>query len=267
MLNIQSVKVRGQGSIVTRLWESNVIAAGGGFENNSLAIANNLVRILQTKSYYSKIRYLLPMLGSGINAARVPLVDAINAGTATNTSFVNADFTQSLGLQGNGTSKIFNLNTTPISAVCGIGYWENNMSYTGTDSSPMGIGESGPDRRWYLDLRATLKNFSWGTYTNRAELATAALGGHYYGQSAATNDRKLYFNGSQIASNTTSDSATLTALNLRLMGWFYAGTTYYWAGRCGCAYITDGTFSAQEITDFHETLSNNLFAPTGRPTS
>jgi hypothetical protein len=45
------------------------------------------------------------MLGIGINAARVPLIDVLNIGAATNTGFADSDFSQTTGLQGNGSSK------------------------------------------------------------------------------------------------------------------------------------------------------------------
>lgn len=252
---------------LARRWAAAVVAAGGGFENNSLSIASNLAQVLQTKSYYRKIRYLLPFLGKGINAARVPLIDTGNVGAATNTNFVDGDFTQATGLQGNGSSKIFNLNIAPDTVATGIGYWENNINFGGTDSGAMGVGVSGPDRRWYLDLRASLRIFSWGTFAERAEAGGAATNGLFYGQSTSATERFLFFNGTQLASDTTSDSQTSGAISLRLMGWEYDAVLYYWAGRCAVSFVTNGQLSAAEISDFQTTLQSYLMTPTGRPSS
>jgi hypothetical protein len=42
------------------------------------------------------------------------------------------------------------------------------------------------------------------------------------------------------------------------------GTTSYWKGRCGVAYLTDGTLTDQEVADFHAALRDYLLIPSGK---
>lgn len=253
------------------LWQRRIITVGGGFESNSLLVANNLARILHTRGYYPKIKYLLPLLGTGVAAAMVPLVDVLNVGAATNVNFVNADFSQSTGLQGNGTTKNINPLLKPgqvgTSNNGGFGYWDTNISFP-TSSDAMGCTTTS-DNRYVIDLRATpVRNFRWGSPGNGAGDTTTAANGHYYGQRASATDRKLYFNAAQIGSNTTNDAAAeASERNIRIMGSDDNGSIVFRNGRLGVAYLTDGTLTATEIIDFDALLRNYLFSPTGRPTS
>jgi hypothetical protein len=256
----------------TIVWRDRVIAAGGGFENNSLAIANNLVRVLHGKSYYSKIKYLLPMLGQGIGAARVPLIDSLNVGAATNTSFLDADFNQSTGLQGNGTTKRLDSLIKPsqlgTSNNGGLGWWENNISLGG-NVQPIGCYNTASTNRYVIDLRANVRNFRWGVPGNGAGDTTTATNGHYYGQRSSSTNRSLYFNASLLNSNATNDATSgASDRSILIVGCDEGGSTITpWPGRGAMAYLTDGSLTTIEISDFDAVLRSYLFAPTGRPTS
>jgi len=252
----------------TLTWRSRVNAAGGTFETNSVALADALIVQLKTKSYESKIKYLLPLLGSNLAAARVPLRDTLGVGIATNTNFVDANFSQATGLQGNGTSRYLDLLIKPsqlgTGSNGGIGYWEKSVSFSGTGVEPIGVYGVAASTRFVIDLRSAVRNFRWGTASNGAGDTTAAGNGHYYGQRSSATLRRLYFNGSTLASNTTSDAAAGTAeFNIRLLG-CYTGSSTYWAGRCAVAYLTDGTLSDADAADLHTLLTDYLITPTGR---
>jgi hypothetical protein len=213
------------------------------------------------------LQVLLPLLGSNMAAARVPLRDALNAGTALNSNFVDADFAQSTGLQGNGTNKILDLNIKPgdlgTSANGGLGYWESNISFAG-DVEPMGC-YGGPSERFVLDLRSNVESFRWGTASNGAGTSGPATSAHYYGQRSSPTLRELFKNGSSLGTNTTSDSpASASNRAIRLMGSDENGALVYWAGRCAVAYLTDGTMSSSDVSDFHTLLQTYLITPTGR---
>lgn len=264
------ITVRAQMTAEARLWQSRVNTAGGGLQWNSLQIANNLARQLAVRSYYAKIKYLLPMLGTGIGAARVPLIDVFNAGTAINTAFVNGDFDQGSGLQGDGTSKSFNLAVTPAqlgNMVGGMGYWENNISFAGSDSVAMGCYQSNTLIRAQIDMRAGSSRMEWGLNSNAAVNASAPTNGHYYSQSVSNASRFLYFNAAQTATNTTSDASSVSSFPIISLLGTIANSAGNWAGRCGVAYLTDGTMTTDEISDFDTLLRAYLFGPTGRPTS
>lgn len=255
----------------TTLWRSRVNSVGGGLEWNSVAIANGFIRRLKTKSYYGKVKYLLPLLGKGINAARVPLIDTLNVGAATNTSFVDADYNQSIGLQGNGSSKILDSLIKPsqlgASNNAGIGYWENNMTL-GSNVEPMGCYDSSTSNRFVFDLRNNpFIAFRWGNPANVAFNSITPLNGHYYGQRASITSRILYFNAINNGSDSTSDSASgASDTNIGIVGAFEPSAAP-WPGRCAMAYMTDGTLTVSEISDFDTLIRSFLLGPTGKPQS
>lgn len=269
MFNVTTVRANKSSEIIT--WQNRVIAAGGGFESNSLVIANNFLTVVHGKSYYSKLVYLLPMLGVGVGAARTPLIDKLNVGSATSTAFLDADFSQSTGLQGNGTTK--NLNSLLTASQLGtsnnggLGYWENNFTANGL--GPLGSASTDSTNSYEIGLRNTLRTFRWGNTSNGATESVIPVNGHYYGQRSSAVLRQLFLNGSSIASNTTNDS-TSGAGNRNI---FIVGTN--WPSpevpcdnsRCALAYLTDGSMSNAEIGDFHSVLQNYLMIPTGKPQS
>lgn len=254
----------------TSTWAARVVSAGGGFESNSVAIANNLVRQIKKASFGPKIIYLLPMLGRGIGAARTPLIDVLSVGSATNTAFVDTDFNQSTGLQGNGSTKYLNSLVKPsqlgVTSNGGIGWWENNGTFTG-NTEPIGCYNNAGTQRYVLDLRATIRFFSWGSPGNAANQATGAVNGHYYGNRSSATARDMYLNGSLIVSNSTSDSASGTnERNIIVCGADESGGGILsYPGRGALSYLTDGTLTATEIALFDAMLRTYLLGPTGKP--
>jgi hypothetical protein len=252
----------------TLTWIARIYQRGGGFLSNSKAIADAGIRALKTRTYNSKIIYWLPFLGNGITAACVPLRDRLGVGIATNTGFVNADFNQSAGLQGNG-SKYLNSLIFPsqLSALNngGLGWWENKMNTTGNVEPIGAYGETGGDERFILDIRSTNYTVWWGSNTSPAGVATAPANGHYYGQRSSATLREMYLGGQLKASSTVSDAATHSNQQTILVCGANEVSPAGWPGRGATAYLTDGTMSSVEIDDFHNLLRTYLIGPTGRP--
>lgn len=259
----------------TDTWCNAIIAAGGTLAAGSRVIADTLIRAIQVSGFSSKIVYMLPLLGGNLAAARVPLRDSLAVGIAGNTAFVNGDFSQATGLQGNGTSKYLNLLVKPSQLGAtnngGMGYWENNINFGGTSVEPMGCYEiSGSGNRFTLDLRTTLRRYNWSNAANGAITATPATNGHFYGQRSGATSRELFFNGVSLATDTTNDAAGgASDLEIRLVGCqTTSGATQipqFWAGRCAVGYMTDGTLTAGEVASLHTIFQTYLMGPTGRP--
>lgn len=254
-------------------WYDSIIDAGGTVSDSAKRIADNLIRALKSRSYSSKIVYLLPLLGSGLPSARMPLRDSLGIGIAASTGFLESDFNQAIGLQGDGAGKYFNTHLTNtqlgLANCAGLGWWENNMVY-GSNVEP--IGNYGNDafgqQRFTLDLRSSFRSFCWGTSgTNRATSGIAAGNGHYYGQRSNLQVLRLFYNGSQIASNTSTGTENNIGDNNIYVCGIYAGVSGVapWPGRCACAYLTDGTMEVSEVADFDLLLRSYLFGPTKRP--
>lgn len=267
MFNISTVRANKSIELIT--WQNRVVAAGGGFASNSLVIAGNFLNVLHGKSYAHKVIYLLPMLGVGINAARVPLIDKLNVGAATNVSFVDADFSQSTGLQGNGSTKYLNSLIKPsqlgASNNGGLGWWENNISFT-ANVEPIGCYNTASTNRYVIDLRDFTAFFPWGLPGNNAgNGGVAATNGHYYGNRSSATLRQFSKNGVITGTNTTSDATSgADQTNIAIVGSLQP-TAVPWPGRCALAYMTDGTFDIGEIADFYQVLKNYLMVPTGKP--
>lgn len=254
----------------TITWRDGAIAAGGTFAGDSIALADALIVALKAASYNAGVKWLLPLLGSNLAAARMPLRDSLGKGIATNANFVDGDFSQATGLKGNGSNKILDTKIKPsdlgTSNACGIGYWENDIDFTGSGSEPIGMNTNPFNgNRYSFDLRSGSKWISLGDVANRYTAATAAGNGHYYGQRSSATSRKLFFAGALLGTNTTSDAAVGAAdRNMRLMGVDATGSLIYWKGRCACAYATDGTLSDADAAAFHTLLGTYLITPTGR---
>lgn len=240
------------------LWKSRVNTAGGGLEWNSMAIANTLVRRLRAKSYYSKIKYMLPLLGRGINAARVPLIDRLNVGAATNNNFVDADFNQATGLVGNGSTKrfdcLFIASSLGSSNNGGMGYWSLNSGATGGWL----IGSHTADI-FGINLGSSEVAY-WGNATNQINTGNPSTTSHYYSQRNSSN-LTLYKSGGQIAQ--TAGATVIADINANI-NFMAIDASFFTNGTGGLGYFTDGTLTGDEIYDLHLTLSSSLMGPTGR---
>lgn len=266
MSNVVSIQSQLTQEVV--IWQNAIRAAGGGFEWNSIAIANQFIRSLRNKSYYGKIKYLLPMLGAGINAARVPLIDTFSVGIATNGNMVDADFSQSVGLTGNGTNKYLDTLVSPntIGVTGGIGFW--NIGLVTSGDYRAGATNGAETIRYLMDLRSTSTQFAWGSISNVAVDLNQAITANYYGQQSASNSRILYRNAISIATNSVNDGTGPISTNVWVMAGNINNTGADYAnGTCGVFYLTDGTLTAVEITDFDTILRSYLFGPTGKQQS
>jgi hypothetical protein len=252
------------GNVDYDLWVSRVNSGGGTYTANSKAIALALSNALIGKSYYSKIVYLLPLLGGNLAAAEVPLRDPNNFGVPTNTNFVDADFSESTGLRSNG-SKSLTCGFTPdqlgSSHNGGMGYWEkdfNNGGYRIGMSTTTGGG-----RTFGINLDVATKVLQWGDGNTLATGGGSSMNNHYYGQRSNSANILIFQNGSQIGSNTSGVGlfdgiGDHNCLVFNVQG----GTGPHTL--CAVAYFTDGTMSSSEISDWHSLLQSALIGPTGR---
>lgn len=248
------------GQALFNTWEAGVDAAGGTYTGSSKTIALDLADQIASASYYSKIKYLLPLLGADIVAARMPLVDVPVAGIATNYNFVGGDFSESTGLQGNGTTKRLDtlIQQSQLGTLDngGMGYWEKNIGSAGIQCGarePIGV-------LWMFSFAASTTFYS-GSATSQFNDGTTPGNDHYYGQRLTNSSRTLYKNGSSVASSSAADSATTGTNKFNVCA---IDGTFLGGGRCGVFYLTNGQLSGAEATAFHTLLTTYLMTPTGR---
>jgi hypothetical protein len=252
----------------TLTWLQRLIAAGGTLGASSLSIAEDLAAAIGAASYASKIVYLLPLLGKNLTAARVPLIDRLSKGLATSNSFTESDFSEGSGLTGNGSSKWFQLplraSQIGASNAGGMGFWLGALGATGPAQYVIGsYSLASGGQIFALYLHNTVERFWWGDANSIASTGSASTVAHYYGQKISTTDRKLYRDGTQIASDSgTVDEGGSADQFIGLL--HLNGYTHYSTHTCACAYLTDGTMSGSDITAFHSLLQTYLITPTGR---
>lgn len=275
MASAQQILIGGAGmDAETITWASRVVAAGGTFESNSLYIADRLIRAVKAEAYNSGIKYILPHLGGNLAAAIIPLRDSLNVGGATNTGFVNGDFSQATGISAASGTKYLDSKIKPsqlgTGLNAGLGCWARAVATTGAHH-PIGcVPLATNSQSYYLHLNTTFKNFGWNSdaVAGRAELATASTAGDYYGQRASSASRILYLNGSSIATNTIDNTPGGSSnKNIFMMGIDASEVgagILPWYGNSSCFYMTDGTLSAANIAAFHTLLQTYLITPTGR---
>lgn len=267
----------------TRAWAGKIQAAGGGFTPRSIQIADNLIRAFQNSTFNNKLIWLLPLLGADVIAMTYPLRDFINRDNTPalnpfvgDTAFTSTEFNEATGLQGSsagGSSRTMQLpfkpnqlNATGLNG--GIGFWDRNPA-PGTNTVPIGCGNAASSNRFILDLRtaSAVRGFCFGSPSFYASLSVAAVAAHYYGQRpAGGTTSEFYQNGQLTGLQYPSDTPTGTGdLNMLVMGYLSTtGTRLTWLGRCAVAYVTDGSFTAQEVEDLHQILNDLLIVPTGR---
>lgn len=264
----------GQSSIYhaeTLVWEAGIVGAGGSVTTQEKDWADALIRAIIAKSYGSKIKYLLPFLGTNIKAHRMPLRDSFSVGMATlrgASPFVDADCTNN-GID-NPTEKDAQLDTlVPINwnaangHIMGLGWYERNIGL-GSGVEPCGAYNSGASKRFVLDLRSSLRYVRFGNPSlNLSGTTSAAVSGDYYGQNTTGNVLQLYRDGSTDGAAGTGDSSLIDSSTIYAMG-VNAPPVNTWKGRGGCFLITDGTISGSDVSDLHTLIGTYLITPTGR---
>jgi hypothetical protein len=248
-------------------WRTVAQRNGGTTTDAQFQIANNTVKALKAAGLFDKI-YLLPLLGSDLPAAKVPLCNYDRLPWPVWTAFVNGDFTATTGLQGNGTTKYirfpYKFQRIGSSYLFGLFWWELNYSGAGNVEA-MGCYGSSDTNRYCLDLRPTLQAFRAGPpATNSAQDNTTATNGAYHGIRESISALKLLKNGVKIAEDTNlSAIAGADDQDIHAFGLKPTGSALPWPGRAGCIALTMNMSEAEAVT-LYQILRDNLMIPTGR---
>lgn len=260
----------------TITWIALVISAGGGFEADSQDIADALVVQMKTRSYYSKIVYLLPFLGTGIDAARCPLINTLAVAAASKNSMVDGDFSQAVGLTGTGAAgKYLDTLVTPQAANSGNGggLGIGVLNYTAATGNNYLMGTaSSSDARFALFGTTTSSALMWGFPEKGNAFVPTGVPStdcHWYGQYTSVVLRKFYKDGALVATSTTNDGG-VSEENTRTIKFFASqdgdggGAVIICDFLATFCYITTGQLSDTEAADLDSDLSTFLLTPTGR---
>ncbi len=245
----------------TIAWRRTVLTAGGGILWNSLGVANLFISVVRNKSYYQRgsIKYLLPFLGANLTAARVPLIDILGVGIATNNGLTESNYSQSTGAQGNGSVYLDTLikpSQLGISSNGGIGL---GVRTVGTGVWVMASRTA--SQIYGLALYSQELGY-WGDSSGQYQSGVTPTAKHYYWQRSSATLRQLYGNGIFIGSSTSAASVTeIATSNICVLG---DGPTSKSDYQLSFAYMTDGTLTAGEIADFHTVIRQYLVIPSGK---
>ena len=259
----------------TIIWRDRAIDAGGTFNEDSIALADALIRAINAAGFNDKIIYLLPLLGGNLATARVPLRDRLNVGISDNYNFVDADFDEATGLQGNGTNKALDIKFAPDdveaftgSRSIGFGWWETNVVPTLASNAYIMGSFDAANQTIFRALNTQVLDFQSGDYLGLFVEYFPRGRAHYYGQRAAATDRKLYYAAVEVDTDSTSDGTALGAMHIAAFAFrdtpANGGIREHYAGRAGVIYVTNGLMTADEVAAFDALLRTFLLDPTGR---
>ncbi len=255
-------------------WLSAINGASGTVDTAGVLIATNLAVQMRALSYSSAIVYLVPFIGTNLEACRCPLRNTLAVAAMSTVGGGSATCTQSTGLTGNG-ALCFDLKIKPsqlgTGSNGGLGFWENNINFTGSSSEPLGSYGNSGNARFVISLNSTTQTGFWGSPASGsgAQHVSTTANGNFYWERSSSTSRALYFNGSSVATNSVLDLAVgVGDNNMYVIGSNEAPSPgVFWKGRCACVYLTDGTLGATNAGNFDTFLRTWLFTPTGRPTS
>ncbi len=214
-------------------WVARVIANGGSVSQTTKNAANVFMLAIKAVSgLRAKILRLNIYAGTGLAACMVPLIKDIGS-SPTETSigagsdFIESDYSESTGLTGTGRNKYF---TTAVVM--------NTASGTTVDSTHLGVyartADGSANKYWIgcydfgsqQDLIgvAGVGTASGAMHDPNQTIGVSSNGiGHYVISRIASNDMKIYKNGSSIVS-TTTPGGTRTALSIMVHTFEYQGT-------------------------------------------
>ncbi len=92
----------------TSAWQSAVTANGGTYNATDTRAVDYFISQCKAKGIWSLIDWTALFAGRNLNAALVPVKHSVGSSVITNNNFVEGDFSPTVGLTGNGTTKYLN---------------------------------------------------------------------------------------------------------------------------------------------------------------
>ncbi len=224
------------------------ITAASITDNTQKSAVNQLVLDLKSYNIWTKMKAIYPVLGGNASSHAVNLK---TPGTF-NLSFATGMSHSSTGMTGNGTSGYGNSNLNPRTSLTPT---SNHMSfYSGTQISQnaieMGLISGNQYTMGIYTSVTTFKNIVWGTYpTNWASVNDTNTLGFQVGSKTSATSLKLYWNNSNVATNTSSYSTSMPNANIYICAINHT-SLFYSTKQCRFASIGDG------LTD---TEASNLY--------
>ena len=215
---------------------------------------NTLVTDLKGYNIWTKMKALYPFVGGTASTHKWNLKDPRDLDAAFRLVFSGGITHSSTGALANGVNGLANtfLNATTVltNSNLHLSWYSRTASTVGAFSSEILPSENYNVNSW-VTFRVNNKvsgnaYFSAGN-DNVAATVSQTQSGFFIGSETASNLRKLYRNGTAIATNTTNDLNALSPAPLNLWGYT---TLSYSGNNCAFASIGDG-LSDTEATNFY----------------
>ena len=209
-------------------WATRASANGGVISTTTIRAVSEFCRAVDTAGIRDRFARLGIFAGGNLSGALVPLYRSFSFGgtviggaTDTNVNFVSGDYAEtgaSGGLQGNGTTKYLNCGASILSQLS-VGNAHLSVSGASLSSATAGLniigaGGSGVNSLAAIQTQPSSRHRSLinGTLTAPVDSASAFSSGQILSSSVASNDLRMFLNGTQSGSTlATSRSGSLTA--------------------------------------------------------
>lgn len=239
---------------------TRVTSAGGSLSTTEQNAINQFVIDLKGYSLWSKMIAIYPMVGASAAACAQNLKSSSFTG-----SFVGGVTYASTGITGNGSSGYMDTGIVPANHFASFDsgasiYSRTNRSDTSYDygvTETGGIGHnvylnySGVGMRWHLQC----------VFADRPSITPSGTdsSGFFTGVTGAANDRRMYKNGSLLASNTNTSTTSLSTFtnSMPIMCQRNSGSYSNFSQRQYGLFAFHSNLTATEVSNFN--TANSTF--------
>lgn len=238
---------------VTQDWVSRVNTAGGSVSTSTMAAVNKWLMDLNAAGLYSKILRANLFCGNNLTACITPLINVQGGASDTNVNLIESDYSEALGLHGDGSTKYLKTGLSPTGPTIGIACYSRTAFNTSTRFF-LACRDGGVTDAYRLGrTSATNMGTNLGGNANFASVAEDPTPAAFYvGSRVSSTDLQIYRNGVSLSTNATATVAGNPNQELYVFCQNSAGSpsgfligTIYLAGYA----IDDGTMTtAQQAT-------------------
>lgn len=237
-------------------WLSRVAGAGGSVSSGQQAAVGTFITGLKSDGLWTKLRRLNPFVGEQLAACLIPLVNTLGSTADTNNNFVSGDFSQTLGLLANGSSKYIATGAVPpvASGRGGLSIFLPGTPPTDTGSTHAYIGARDGSLGSY-NLTSTTTPGYGSVYggVQSINIASALPGGLLHLERRSTTDLELYQAGTSVGTNVNLTAVNAITYDVYVGARNNDGSPQIYTinnTRLGGYAITDGTMSDTNAANF-----------------
>lgn len=196
---------------IIRDWSSRITANSGSVSIGVLNAADTFITTCKNSGVWDKLQRLNLFAGDQLAACLIPIINTYGGAADINTNFVEADYSQTGGLNGDGVTKRLNTNFIPNSSIGATSCHLSTYIITGVPGSSITMG--------CTTYGANNIQFRIGTNYNDAAVKSLVIIGDYNG---GANPQFQTYNATGI----TQGFIVVTKPSVNEMYMSKSGTTY-----------------------------------------